>query len=183
MFKEVKMTTVTFEERLEEIRRQIDHLQARARTGSAEARTRIQPHLDAVRQEEASVRAAVRTADGTAKEKLALLEARLEVAEQALIADVADGKTKFTAAVNAELHSWDPFFERLQSTAATKTGKAREQAEASVADLRSRRASVAELVAQMRSASESSWHAQKTRVTAAREDLEQKADQLAAKLR
>ena len=191
------MTTMTFEERLEEIRRQIDRLQARARAGSAEAKTRIQPHLDAVREEEASARAAVRKADGRAKEKVEQLESRIEVAEQALIADAAAGlaqtaigsadgglqdKTKFTAAVNAELHSWDAFFERLQGTAATKTGRAREQAEASIADLRSRRDSVAELVGQVRSASEDTWRAQKKRVATARDELQKKADELAAKL-
>lgn len=176
------MTTLTFEERLEEIRRQIDQLQGRARAGSAEAKTRIKPHLDALREEEASARAAVRKAGDRAKEKIEQLESRLEVAEQALIADAAEDKTKFAAAVNAELQSWDTFFERLQGTVATNTDQAREQLQASIVELRSRRDSLAELVAQMRSASEETWRAQKRRVAVARDELERKADELAAKL-
>ena len=176
------MATKTIEQRLAEIRQDIDQLQARARAGSAEARSRIQPHVDALRDQESAVRAAVRTADDSAREKLEQLDARLEVAEQGLKTNVADGKARFTAAVEAELNSWDGFFERLQSAAATKTGKAHEQAKAAVADLRSRRQAVGELLVKARAASDDAWQKQKKKLMTARDELEQKADDLAAKL-
>ena len=50
------MSTTTIEEQLAEIRRRIDRLQARARRPRA---ARVQRHLDALHQEEESVRAAV----------------------------------------------------------------------------------------------------------------------------
>jgi hypothetical protein len=177
------MATKTIEERLAEIGRQIDQLQARARAGSAEARSRIQPHVDALREQQAAVRAAFRKADDTALEKMDRLDARVDVAAQSLLTNATDDMAKFTAAIEAELQSWDGFFERLQDAAATKTGKAHEQMKATIAELRERRKSVAELVTKLRTASNEAWRTQKQKLTTALDELEQKADELAAKLR
>jgi hypothetical protein len=177
------MPTKTIEERLTEIGRHIEQLQARARAGSAEARSRLQPHVDALREQQAAVRAAIRKADGNALEKLEQLDARLDVAEQSLLTNAADDRAAFTSAVEAELHSWDGFFERLQHAVAAKTGKAHEQYAASAAELREQRAAAGELVTKFRTASTEAWRAQKRKLTTARDELEQKADELAAKLR
>ena len=56
------MSTTTIEDQLAEVRRRIARLQALAQTGLVAERARIQRHLDALHQEEASVLAAVRGA-------------------------------------------------------------------------------------------------------------------------
>jgi hypothetical protein len=177
------MATKTIEERLSEIGRRVEKLQARARAASAEGRSRIQPHVDALREQQAAVRAAIRKADDTALQKMDQLDARVDLAAQSLLTNAADDRAKFTSAVEAELDSWDGFFERLQTAAATKTGKAHEQMKAAIAELRERRRSVAELLTRVRTASDEAWRAQKKKLTTARDELEQKADELAAKLR
>ena len=49
------MSTTTIEDQLAEVRRRIDRLQALAQAGVAAESARIQRHLDALHQEEASV--------------------------------------------------------------------------------------------------------------------------------
>ena len=51
-------------------------------------------------------------------------------------------------AIEADLRSWDVYVERLQTTAADEANDAREQAEAEIRDLRSRRIDVGERLAQ-----------------------------------
>ena len=53
------MSTTTIEDQLAEVRRRIARLQVLAQTGLVAERARIQRHLDALHQEEASVLAAV----------------------------------------------------------------------------------------------------------------------------
>ena len=60
----------------------------------------------------------------------------------------------FTAAVEAELHGWDAFAERLQATAAAKTGSARDRAETGIKELRRRRLAVTERLDDLRDAPE-----------------------------
>ena len=146
------------------------------------ATPRIRRHLDALHQEETAVRAAVRQAPDEVEEKLGQLKTRLDVAEHSLEADASDDWATFAAAVEAELHSWDTYLERLQTSVAAKAWKAREQAEAAIGDVRSRRIAVDERLAQARdSAGDASQEARK-RITAARDELEQKAAELSTKL-
>jgi chromosome segregation ATPase len=84
--------------------------------------------------------------------------------------------------VEAELESWDTYLERLQTTVATKAWHAREQAEAEIGDVRSRRVAVDERLAQARGVAGDASQAHKERVSAALEEFEQKADELSAKL-
>ena len=93
------MSTTTIEDQLAEIRRRIDRLQALAQAGVAAERARIQRHLDALHQEEASVLAAARRAPDEVEEKLGQLRTRLAVAEHSLAADVSDDWATFAAAV------------------------------------------------------------------------------------
>ncbi len=174
------MSTTTIDDQLAEVRRRIARLQALAPTGRVAEIARIQRHLDALHKQEASVLAAVRRAPDEVEEKLGQLRTRLAVAENSLVADVSDEWTTFAAAVENELRSWDTYLERLQATTAAKAWKTRERAEAAIADLRTRRIAVDDALAQARKQVNGAWHEQRNHVTAARDDLERKADELSA---
>jgi cellobiose-specific phosphotransferase system component IIA len=88
----------------------------------------------------------------------------------------------FAAAVEDELRSWDTYLERLQATAVAKAGNARERAEAAIADVRTRRIAVYDRLVQARDEVDGAEHEQRNHVSAARDDLEQKADELSAKI-
>jgi hypothetical protein len=145
------VSTATIEEQLAAVRHRIEQLR------SSEAAPRLQRHLDLVDDVE---------------QRLAQLKTRLDVAERSLAADASGDWTAFAAAVEAELESWDTYLERLQTTVAMRAWHAREQAEAAIGDVRSRRLAVNDSLA----------HGARERVTEARDELEQKADELSAKL-
>ncbi len=172
------MSTTTIEDQLAEVRRRIDQLQAHAQAGAP----RIRRHLDALHEAEAAVRAAVRRAPDEVEEKLGQLRTRLDVAEHSLEADASDDWATFAAAVEAELHSWDTYLERLQTSVAAKAWKAREQAEAAIGDVRSRRIAVGERLGQMRDSAGAASQEARKHITAARDELEQKAADLSTKL-
>ena len=176
------MSTTTIEDQLADVRRRIARLQALAQTGPVAEIARIQRHLDALHQEEASVLAAVRGAPDEVEEKLGQLRTRLAVAENSLVADVSDEWTTFAAAVEDELRSWDTYLERLQATAVAKAGNARERAEAAIADVRTQRIAVYDRLAQAREDVNGAWHEQRNHVSSARDELEQKADELSARI-
>ena len=173
------MGTTTTDDQLAEIRRRIDRLQALAQVGVAEDGSRIRRHLDALRREEASVLVAPDRLD----EKLGRLKTRLAVAENSVVTDVSDEWTAVAGAVEDELRCWDTDLERLQATAATKDGNARERAEAAIADVRARRIAVYDRLAQARKDVNGAWHVQRNHVSAARDELEQRADELSAKIK
>ena len=176
------MSTTTIEDQLGEVRRRVARLQVLAQTGLVADRARIQRHLDALHQEEASVLAAVRRDPDEAQEKLGQLRTRLAVAENSLAADVSDDWTAFAAAVEDELRTWDTYLERLQATAVAHAG-AREQAEAAIADVRTRRIAVYDRLAQAREDVNGAWQQQRNHVSAARDELEEKADELSARIK
>ena len=176
------MSTTTIEDQLAEFRRRIARLQGLAQTGLVAESARIQRHLDALHQEEASALAAVHGGPVEAEQKLGQLRTRLAVAENSVAADASDDWTTFAAAVEDELRTWDTYLERLQATAVTRAGNLREPAEAAVADVRTRRIAVYDRLAQARDSLDGAWHEQRNQVGAARDELEQKADELSAKL-
>jgi hypothetical protein len=175
------MSTTTIEDQLAEFRRRVDRLQALA--GAVAENARVQRHVDALRRQEAVVLAAVREAPDEVEEKLGQLKTRLAVAERSLAADISADWPSFAVAVDEELRSWDTYLERLQATAATRAWKAREQAEAAIGDVRRRRIAVDERLAQGRAAAREAWPEQRKRIGAARDELEQKADELSAALK
>jgi hypothetical protein len=124
---------------------------------SSGAAPRLQRHLDVVEDVE---------------QRLAQLQTRLDVASRSLAADASGDWATFVAAVEAELESWDTYLERLQATVATRAWHARRQAEEAIGDVRSRRLAVDDSLA----------NGIRERVTAARDELEEKADELSAKL-
>jgi predicted nucleic acid-binding Zn-ribbon protein len=176
------MSTTTINDPIEDARRRIDRLHAFAHSGAAADSSRIWRHLDALRREEASLLAAAREAPSEIEEKLGQLRTRLAVAENALVADISDEWTTFAAAVEDELRSWGVYLERVQATAA-KAGNARARAEAAIADVRTERIAVHDRLAQAREDVNGAWHEQRDHVSAARDELERKADELPAKIR
>ena len=173
------MSTITIDDQLAEIRHRVDRLRACARAGAP----RVWRHLDALDQAEAAVRAALRhEAPDEVEETLGQLETRLDIAERSLEADASDDWATFAAAVEAELGSWDIYLERLQTRVATNAWKAREQAEASIGEVRSRRIAVGERLAQARNPSDAASQRARKRITAARNELDKRAADLSTKL-
>jgi chromosome segregation ATPase len=176
------MSITTINDPIEDARRLIDRLHAFAHSGAAADNSRIHRHLDALHREEASALAAAREAPEEIEEKLGQLRTRLAVAEYALVADIADEWTTFAAAVEDELRSWGVYLERVQATAA-KAGNARERAEAAIADVRTEQIAVHDRLAQARSDVNGACHEQRSHVSAARDKLGRKADELPAKIK
>ena len=174
------MSTTTIEDPVKDARRRIDRLQEFAQIAPADS-SRIRRHLDALRREEASVLAAAREAPDQVEEKLGQLRTRLAVAQNSLLADLSEEWTTFAAAVEDELRSWDTYLERLQATAAANAWNARERAEAAIAEVRSQRIAVYDRLAQARANVNGAWHEQRNHVSAARDQLERKADKLSAR--
>ena len=172
------MSTTTIEDQLADVRNRVDRLARTAAGGAAES-ARIQRHLDALLQEEASVLAAADEPSDEVDEKLGRLKTRLAVAENSVAADVSGDWANFAAAVEDELRSWDTYLERLQASVAARAWKAREQAEEAIAQIRRRRIELDERLAKARSNGSESAREQ---IGAARDELEQKADALSANI-
>ena len=172
------MGTTTINDELAVIRRRIDRLQAGARAGAP----RVWRHLEALRESEAAVLAALRQeASDEVDDKLGQLKTRLDVAEHSLEADASEDWATFAAAVEAELHSWDTYLERLQASVAAKAWKAREQAEATIADVRGRRIEVGERLTQAHDSAGGASERARRRITAARNELDRRAAHLSTK--
>ena len=173
------MSTTTIEDQLAEIRRRIVRLQERAQAGRSRGSGVTSTHCTRRRQPSAS---RSRQAPDEVEEKLGQLRTRLDVAEHSLEADASDDWATFAAAVESELHSWDTYLERLQTSVVAKAWRAREQAEAAIGDVRSRRIAVGERLAQVRDSDGAVSPKARRRITAARDELEQKAAELSTKL-
>jgi hypothetical protein len=176
-------TTTTVQERLAEMRGQIAELETQARRGTNEAKARIERQLSALRELRAAAHAAAKDGIDSFRERSEQFDARLHVAQSAVAAELSDDRQKFADAVESELHEWDTYFERLQAQTALRAATAREQSEAAISDLRRRRNDVAERVTSMRAAPADGWDLQKQRLAEARDELEQKADELSAKFK
>jgi hypothetical protein len=187
------MSTKTTDERLDEAHRRIDALQARAHAVGADANDSIKGQVDGLRLEEASARAAVRERNkakrsevsqhvDVAEHKLYQLQARLGAAEHALTAELAEDVTTFTDEMDASLDDLEEFFDLLDHSAAAKSGTARERAEGSIGELKSRRDTLLERLAEVRQASGERWHERKKHVDAARAELERKIDDTLKKI-
>jgi hypothetical protein len=176
------LSITTIDDQLAEVRFRIDRMQARAQAGvAAHVLPRIQRHLDALHQDEASIRAAASQAPDEVEEKLGRLQSRLDVAEHSLTADLSDDWATVAAAVAEERRSWDTYLERLQTGVAANAWKTREQAETAIADIRSRRIAVEESLTQACDGGGDGGQEQRERVSAARDEIAQKAHQLRTK--
>jgi DNA repair exonuclease SbcCD ATPase subunit len=169
------MATAT-NERLGEARRRIASLEVEAQRGTADAKSRMQRYIDTLRLEEESARASARERAAAVDQRLEQLDNELELAELRVAAEFAATEEQFADAIEAELDRWDAYLARMQAKAATKSGVARERAEAAVADLRQRRISISKSLSNVGTAAGEDWHDAKTRVLAELDDLKSKAD-------
>ena len=169
------MATAT-DERLGEARRRIARLEVETRRGTADAKSRMQRYIDTLRRDEESARASVHERAAAVDERIEKLDNELELAEHRVAAEFATTEEQFTSAIEAELHSWGQHLDRMQAKAAAKSGAAREQAEAAIADLRQRRVAIGKSVADAGTAAGEQWRDAKTRVLAELDELKSKAD-------
>lgn len=177
------MSTTTFAERLAELRRQIDELEAKGRASTGESKARIQRQFGALRQQEVSARAAAEQRTDGFDERFEQFEARLRVAQSAVAAELADTRQQFTDAVDDELHWWGTYLEQLQTQTALRAQHTRETAETAISELRRRRNDVAARLDDVRTAPGEAWDEQRERLEAARDELERTADHLSAKFK
>lgn len=175
-------TPTTTEDQLAQIGRRIDRLDLSARSANGEAAIGMRRRVAALRKHETSARAAVHEAAASREQELRRLDTTVGLVERFAMADVAEDAGTFVDAVTAELHDWDVYIERLQLTAATMGGDAREHAEALIRELRRRRNGMAERIGDARSASGEAWRESRSRVQAARDELERGVTQAEARL-
>jgi hypothetical protein len=144
--------------------------------GAADEHARIRRHLDAVGVAEASAASAARGARDRFEDALEDLGTRLAIAWHRLAAGLTDDPRLFERAVEAELHDWDIYLERLQRRAIAKEGGAGEQSRLAIAELRSRRDEVARRLREMRAVPDATWRERKEKAEAALDELERAAD-------
>ena len=84
------MTTI--DERLAEVDRRIDDLEAGMGPRRSDQRQSVRRHVDALRQEQANAQAAARHTPDPVGERLSRLRSRLEVAERSIDADLAQDR-------------------------------------------------------------------------------------------
>lgn len=177
------MPTMAKEGRLAEIRQRIDDLETQARNGPPEMQERLQRRFDALLDDAEAAGTAIDEKTVLAEQKLFDLEARVDSTAKRVSAELSGDKEAFAHAAEEELDGWNAAIERLQARAAAKASSARDQAETSVAELRQARNRAAERLAEARSSTGEAWEEQKKRVTAALDDLEQKAREATARFR
>lgn len=177
------MSTITKGQRLAEIRQRIDDLEAQVRSGPRETQERLQRRIGALLEDAEAARAAIDERTILAEQNLLDLEARVDSSAKRVSAELSGDRESFTHAVEEELDGWNVAIERLQARAAAKASSARDQAETSVAELRQARNRAAERLAEARSSTGEAWDEERKRVTAALDDLEQRAREATAKFK
>jgi hypothetical protein len=171
------MSDVWVESRLAEGRSRREWLEEES-PGISEENARIRRHLDAVRAAEASAAAAARGTRDRFEDALEDLGTRLAIARHRLAAELTDNRDLFERAVEAELHDWDTYVERVQRRAAAQGGSDGEPSQLAIDELTSRHREVARRLQEMRSAPNEVWRESGERVEAALDELERAADAL-----
>ena len=168
------MATAT-NERLGEARRRIARLEVTTQRGTTETKSRMQRYIDSVRREEAFARASAHERAAAVDQSFEQLDTELELAEHRVAAEFAVTEEQFNDALEAELHRWDAYLDRMQAKAATQSGAARERAEAAIADLRQRRVSIGQSHSDAGTAGDE-WRDARAPVLAELDDLKTRAD-------
>ena len=163
------------EERLAELRRRVDRLEARTRKGAASASARLRRQLVRLRHDEASARTSIHRAAGVVEDRLEQLGNEVDIAEHRFAAELANDRNGFVEAVETVLHDWDVALERTQAKAAQKPGPARRRLEDGIAVIRRYRTAVTKQVSGVRTSADDSWHEAKARVLEALDELERQA--------
>lgn len=89
------------EERLRELRRRIDRLEATTHDGAADGSLPLRRQLAALRRDEASTRTSIHRATGAVEDRLEQLGNEIDIAEHGLAAQLADDRHAFAEAVEA----------------------------------------------------------------------------------
>jgi hypothetical protein len=110
------------------------------------------------------------------------LETRVNLAEHAAAADLAEDVDDFLAAVMAELESWDVYLERLQVRVATTAGDGRGEAERAIAELRGYRNTAAAHLRGLTSTPGEAWREVREQIRPVRTELESRAATVEATL-
>jgi hypothetical protein len=171
------MTTAT-DKRVSELEQRLERLRARAGAGSAETRARMQHQFETVRMELAALGASLGEKAEAVDAKFAELDWKIAMMELGLEAELADDQVAFADAVEAELVEWDEYINRKQAKTTDKTAAASERAEQVVADLKRRRAAVAESLRDARTSSGDAWRKTKERILTSLAEMRRKADDL-----
>jgi colicin import membrane protein len=175
------MTTKSAQ-RVDEIRERVNKLEAKANAAGAETKESMQGRIAALRQQEASARAAVRERADAADAKVDELGTRLRAAEDGLAADLAENRDDFRERMQAYLDDVDQLDHKLEARAKELQGAARSDADARIADLQRSREKVAARFAEQRDAAGERWREGRQSVAAARAELERNADEALKKL-
>ncbi|HEX2292761.1 MAG TPA: hypothetical protein VHH55_05565 [Gaiellaceae bacterium] len=162
------MSQALAEARLTSAESRIDILASEAR-GSADDKSRIDRHVEALRKAHASASAAARAAGSRFDDALEELGTRLAIAERRRAAEVADDRDDFVHAVEAELHAWDGYIELLEKRRAAGT------TDVSTSELRSRRNEAAKRLGDMRMTPGDTWRERREEVFQALDELDREA--------
>ena len=122
--------------------------------------------IDALRQDKASARAAVRDNCPGAGLKVRLLEARLKAAEHGLAAEHAKNPKEFIESMDAYVEDYWELNHALKESAASRLDEEREQDEENLRVLRHGRDTVAERLAETHERADDRWHESKRSVGA-----------------
>jgi predicted nucleic acid-binding Zn-ribbon protein len=112
----------------------------------------------------------------TKDERLEEIRHRIDGLETRL-KKTGDDKQAFTDTMESDRQDFKALFKRLEAKAGEKSGAAREQADASISDLKGSQQKVSERLAELREASGAHWHERRDKVTSARGELKQKLDE------
>jgi hypothetical protein len=107
-------------------------------------------------------------------EKLAQLDKRVEMAQHALAAELAEDEKSFTHAMRAHLDDLEALLDRLRAKAATKPRGPREEAEAMIGDLRATRHVTEQCLDELHEASGERLREEKTAATRERAALDRR---------
>ena len=161
--------TRTTDELLAEIGGRIERLDTGPQEGLKRGRIAV------LRRDEAYTRGAIREGAVCVEHGVRNLDARVEIAERSVAADLAQGSGAFLDAVMREMQAWDLYLERRQLGAAMTAGLDRDRVEAAISELRRCTNAVRERVAEVRSPRGAAPHRGRRRVQVARDDLERRA--------
>jgi hypothetical protein len=182
----------SLEARLGRAGQRIDGVVAKARHAQDDGKGRVSRRVDALRAHEARTRIRLRElheADQSAGEEhvaelgqeLDELDVETAIAEAQLDADLAADSVAFAAAVQAELGAWTTYIDAMQAKAATSKSHAREQQEAVIRRVRERQAAARQRLQEYRDAADDASATLRARVSQAMDDLDQAAEEAAAK--
>ena len=174
--------TMSTHERLAEMRRQIDELEANARPGTAGAQPRIQRQLDALRRQEAAAMWSP-SAEKTRSRRSSRSSRRGSASRGVLSPPILQRARARSRTPSTTSWRRGPLRRAATAQVALRAATARAQAEAEISEVRRRRNDVAAQLADVRAVNGGAWDQLRGQVADARDRLEQTADQVSARFK